>query len=66
MHKRLNRRNFLLGAEAIVVAGLLNRAYAHVPPENVAGDEDFWKSMGTIQRSSTSTMAGLRPRQPRC
>src|SRR5580704_13181417 len=45
MQTQLNRRNFLLGAEAIVVAGLLNRAYAHVSPEDVAGDENFWKSI---------------------
>jgi isopenicillin-N epimerase len=45
MHTQLNRRNFLLGAEAIVVAGLLNRAYAGVSPEEVAGDENFWKSI---------------------
>jgi selenocysteine lyase/cysteine desulfurase len=45
MHTQLNRRNFLLGAEAIVVAGLLNRAYAHVSPEDVASDESYWKSI---------------------
>jgi isopenicillin-N epimerase len=45
MKTQLNRRNFLLGAEAIVVAGLLNRAYAHVSPEDVAGDEGYWKTI---------------------
>src|SRR6202795_4094614 len=45
MHTQLNRRNFLLGAEAIVVARLLNRAYADVSTEDVAGDENYWKSI---------------------
>ncbi|HKM89662.1 MAG TPA: aminotransferase class V-fold PLP-dependent enzyme [Candidatus Acidoferrales bacterium] len=45
MQTQLNRRDFLLGAEAIVMAGLLNRAYAGVPPEEVAGDEEFWKKV---------------------
>ena len=42
MQNQMNRRNFLLGAEALVVAGMLNRAYAHVPPGDVASDEKFW------------------------
>jgi isopenicillin-N epimerase len=46
MHTQLNRRDFLLGAEAIVAAGLLNRVYAGVSPEDVAGDENFWKKIG--------------------
>ena len=45
MQTQLNRRNFLLGAEAIVVVGLLNRAYAHVAPEDVASDENYWKTI---------------------
>jgi isopenicillin-N epimerase len=45
MKTQLDRRNFLLGAEALVVAGLLNRAYAHVSPEDVAGDEAYWKTI---------------------
>ncbi|MGC0775109.1 MAG: aminotransferase class V-fold PLP-dependent enzyme [Candidatus Acidiferrum sp.] len=45
MHTHVNRRNFLLGAEALVVAGFLNRAYAHLSPEEVAGDEEFWKKI---------------------
>ena len=45
MQNQMNRRNFLLGAEAIVVAGLLNRAYANVSPEKVAVDEDYWKKI---------------------
>ncbi len=45
MHIQLNRRNFLLGAEALVVAGMLNRAYAHVSPEEVATDENYWKGI---------------------
>jgi len=45
MQTQLNRRHFLLGAEAVVVAGLLNRAYAHVAPEDVASDENYWKTI---------------------
>jgi isopenicillin-N epimerase len=45
METQLNRRNFLLGAEAIAVACLLNRAYAGVSPEEVAGEEEFWKKI---------------------
>jgi isopenicillin-N epimerase len=45
MQTQLNRRHFLLGAEAIVVARLLNRAYAHVSPEDVASDESYWKGV---------------------
>ncbi|MGB2669463.1 MAG: aminotransferase class V-fold PLP-dependent enzyme [Candidatus Acidiferrum sp.] len=45
MQNQMNRRNFLLGAEAIVVAGLLNRAYANVSPEKVAVDEEYWKKI---------------------
>ncbi len=45
MQTQLNRRNFLLGAEAIVIAGLLSRTYAGIPPEEVAGDEAFWKKV---------------------
>ena len=45
MQTQLNRRHFLLGAEAIVVAGFLNRAYAHVSPGDAAGDESYWKSI---------------------
>jgi len=45
MQTQLNRRNFLLGAEAIAVACFLNRAYAGVSPEEVAGEEEFWKKI---------------------
>src|SRR5580658_10295811 len=45
MQTQLNRRNFLLGAEAIAVACLLNRAYVGVSPEEVAGEEEFWKKI---------------------
>jgi selenocysteine lyase/cysteine desulfurase len=45
MHTELNRRNFLLGARALVVAGFLNRAYAGVRAEDVATDENFWKTV---------------------
>ncbi|HXJ05931.1 MAG TPA: aminotransferase class V-fold PLP-dependent enzyme [Candidatus Acidoferrum sp.] len=45
MQAQLNRRDFLLGAEAILLASVLNRAYAGVPPEKVAVDEDYWKKI---------------------
>jgi selenocysteine lyase/cysteine desulfurase len=45
MSAEINRRDFLLGAEAVVLAGFLNRAYAHVPAEAVAEDEEFWKKI---------------------
>jgi len=45
MQTQLNRRNFLLGAEAVAVACFLNRAYAGVSPEEVAGEEEFWKKI---------------------
>src|ERR1700683_5059323 len=45
MHKELNRRAFLLGAEAIVVAAFLNRAYAGVLPGDVADDENYWNGI---------------------
>lgn len=45
MQIQMNRRNFLLGAEALVVAGVLNRAYAGVSAQDVASDETYWKSI---------------------
>ena len=45
MATEVNRRDFLRGAEAVVLAAVLNRAYAHVSPEDVARDEDFWKGI---------------------
>ncbi len=45
MSTELNRRDFLLGAEAIVLAAVLNRAYAGVSPEDVAADENFWSKI---------------------
>ncbi len=41
----LTRRDFLLGTEALMLATALNRAYAGVAPEDLAGDEDFWKKI---------------------
>ena len=40
-----SRRSFLLGAKAVAVASVLNRAYADVSAEAVAGDENFWKGI---------------------
>ena len=48
MTTQVNRREFLVGAEALVLASFLNRAYAHVSPEGVAGDENYWD---TIRRA---------------
>lgn len=45
MRTEPNRRDFLLGTQAVVLAGLLNRAYAGVPAEEVAVDEAFWNKI---------------------
>ncbi len=45
MRAEVSRRDFLRGAEAVVLAAALNRAYAAVPPEDLAGDESFWKKI---------------------
>jgi selenocysteine lyase/cysteine desulfurase len=41
----VSRRDFLLGAEAVVLASVLNRAYSGVPSEDLASDEDYWKKI---------------------
>jgi len=45
MPAEVSRRDFLRGAEAIVLATALNRAYAGVSPEDLAGDESFWNKI---------------------
>ncbi|HEX2715191.1 MAG TPA: aminotransferase class V-fold PLP-dependent enzyme, partial [Candidatus Acidoferrales bacterium] len=45
MSTEVSRRDFLYGAEAVVLASLLNRAYAGVAPEDLAGDEEYWKKI---------------------
>ncbi|HKV24356.1 MAG TPA: aminotransferase class V-fold PLP-dependent enzyme [Candidatus Acidoferrum sp.] len=46
-----SRREFLLGAQAVLIAGMLSKAYAGVPAEKVAMDEEFWgKIRGAYQR----------------
>jgi selenocysteine lyase/cysteine desulfurase len=45
MPAEVSRREFLYGAEALVLAAALNRAYADVSPEDLAGDEAFWKTI---------------------
>jgi isopenicillin-N epimerase len=45
MSAEVSRRDFLYGAEAVVLASLLNRAYASVAPEDLAGDEEYWKKI---------------------
>jgi selenocysteine lyase/cysteine desulfurase len=45
MTSEVNRREFLRGAEAVVVAAALSRGYAHFSPDELAGDEDFWREI---------------------
>jgi isopenicillin-N epimerase len=45
MPTEVSRRDFLFGAEAVAIAAVLNRAYANVVPEKLAGDEDYWKQI---------------------
>ena len=45
MTTEVNRRDFLLGAEALVLAAALNRAYAHLSSEDVGTDETYWDTI---------------------
>ncbi len=45
MLTQVNRRGFLLGVEATLLAAVLNRAYAGVSPEDLASDESFWEKI---------------------
>jgi isopenicillin-N epimerase len=45
MTTQVNRRDFLRGAEAILLVTALNRAYAGVSREDVASDEKFWEQI---------------------
>jgi selenocysteine lyase/cysteine desulfurase len=45
MTHEVSRREFLRGAEAVLIAGALNRAYANATPESLATDEDYWKQI---------------------
>jgi len=45
MRTQVNRRDFLLGAEALVLASVLHRTYSHISPEDLAADEIFWKKI---------------------
>ena len=45
MPTEVSRRDFLCGAEALVLAALLNGAYAGVAAEDLAADEEFWKKI---------------------
>ena len=45
MSSEINRRDFLLGAEALVVAAMLNRSYAGVCAEDLATEESFWNAI---------------------
>ena len=44
----LNRRDFLLGSEALLLTAALYPAYSQTAPEDVATDEGFWE---TIRRA---------------
>jgi len=48
MPTQVNRRDFLLGSEALALAAILNRAYAHLSPADLAPDENYWN---TIRRA---------------
>src|SRR5438067_4916156 len=41
----VSRRDFLRGAQAIAITAALNKAYAGVLPEQMAGDEAFWRQI---------------------
>ena len=45
MPTEVSRRDFLRGAEAVVVAAMLNRAYVNASPDKVAGDENYWQQI---------------------
>lgn len=47
MSGEMNRRDFLLGAQAVAVAAMLNRTYAHWAPADVAKEEAFWEEIGS-------------------
>ena len=47
MRTEWNRRDFLFGSQAVLLAALLNRAYADVPAEKVAEDEAFWSKISS-------------------
>lgn len=42
---RMDRRQFLYGAQALAMLTALNRAYANKLPEQVTSDEDFWREI---------------------
>ncbi|PYT67083.1 MAG: aminotransferase V [Acidobacteria bacterium] len=45
MSAEVSRRDFLYGVEAVALASLSNRAYAHVAADDLAGDEEYWKKI---------------------
>ena len=47
MSGEMNRRDFLLGAEAVVVAAMLNRGYAGASAKELATEEAFWSEIGS-------------------
>jgi selenocysteine lyase/cysteine desulfurase len=47
MRSEWNRRDFLFGSQAILLAAFLNRAYAGIPAEKVAADEEFWAKISS-------------------
>jgi isopenicillin-N epimerase len=47
MSGEMNRRDFLLGAEAVAVAAMLNRGYAGASVKELATEEAFWSEIGS-------------------
>lgn len=45
MQTGLNRRDFLLGAEALAATAMLNRVYLGASPADVAVDENYWATI---------------------
>lgn len=45
MAAEVSRRDFLKGAEAVVLASALNRAYAGVGAGDLSGDEAYWSKI---------------------
>jgi selenocysteine lyase/cysteine desulfurase len=45
MSSEFSRRDFIYGAEALLLVTALNRTYASSAPEAVAGDEDYWSEI---------------------
>src|SRR5579859_6404948 len=68
MAHEVSRRGFLLGAEAVLIAGALSRAYANATPESLATDEDYWKQIrnayGRDPKLVNLNNGGVAPQRP--